>query len=161
MTPLPVPSLRLGSELLRPYRALDLTNDLGELAGRILADLGAAQSANGQHTFRRLVETADFVLESFPPGYLQGLGLGYAELSKINPRLVLTSITPFAHGRMGNRSVRAAPHGVFPVQGNDAWIAIACETDVHWQVLVEVMDSPAWPTDPASAHWRADSSTRT
>src|SRR3954452_8318256 len=29
-----------GSELLRPYRALDLTNEFGELAGRILADLG-------------------------------------------------------------------------------------------------------------------------
>ena len=27
--------------MLRPYRALDLTTELGELAGRILADLGA------------------------------------------------------------------------------------------------------------------------
>ena len=27
--------------MLRPYRVLDLTNELGELAGRILADLGA------------------------------------------------------------------------------------------------------------------------
>src|ERR1043165_5964770 len=32
---------RVGAELLRPYRVLDLTNELGELAGRLLADLGA------------------------------------------------------------------------------------------------------------------------
>jgi crotonobetainyl-CoA:carnitine CoA-transferase CaiB-like acyl-CoA transferase len=29
------------AELLRPYRVLDLTNELGELAGRMLGDLGA------------------------------------------------------------------------------------------------------------------------
>jgi benzylsuccinate CoA-transferase BbsF subunit len=51
--------------------------------------------------------------------------------------------------RMGNRSLRAAPHGVFPVQGDDAWIAIACETEAQWQALVQVMGSPAWASDPA------------
>ena len=34
-------------------------------------------------------------METFTPGYLDGLNLGYTALSKINPRLVLTSITPF------------------------------------------------------------------
>jgi crotonobetainyl-CoA:carnitine CoA-transferase CaiB-like acyl-CoA transferase len=130
----------MSCELLRPYRVLDLTNEFGELAGRILADLGAdvvkieppkgdpsrwrppfyadrpdretslpwwasnlnkrsivldLESPDGQHTFRRLVETADFVLESFQPGYLDRLGLGYAALSEINPRIIVTSITPF------------------------------------------------------------------
>ena len=50
--------------------------------------------------------------------------------------------------RMGNRSLRAAPHGVFPVQGEDAWIAIACETDAQWQALVCAMGSPDWAADP-------------
>ena len=49
---------------------------------------------------------------------------------------------------MGNRSLSAAPHGVFPVQGHDAWIAIACETDAQWQALVAAIGSPAWAAEP-------------
>jgi crotonobetainyl-CoA:carnitine CoA-transferase CaiB-like acyl-CoA transferase len=146
----PESAQRPGSELLRPYRVLDLTNELGELAGRILADLGAdvikveppdgdasrwrppffgdrpdpeaslpwwasnlnkrgitldLHAAQGQALFRRLVQTADFVLESFPPGYLDGLGLGYSALAELNPRVILTSITPF--GQTG-------PYAQFP-----------------------------------------------
>ncbi|HEX9274097.1 MAG TPA: CoA transferase [Candidatus Binatia bacterium] len=51
--------------------------------------------AKGRGLFSRLVAKADFVVETFTPGYLDGLNLGYTALSKINPRLVLTSITPF------------------------------------------------------------------
>ncbi|MFC1982596.1 CaiB/BaiF CoA transferase family protein [Chloroflexota bacterium] len=50
---------------------------------------------DGQELLRQLVKTADFVIESFAPGYMGRLGLGYEELSKINPRLIMTSITPF------------------------------------------------------------------
>ncbi|HYY26253.1 MAG TPA: CoA transferase [Candidatus Udaeobacter sp.] len=53
------------------------------------------ESGKGREIFRRLAAKADFVIETFTPGYLDGLNLGYAELSRINPRLVLTSITPF------------------------------------------------------------------
>lgn len=42
-----------------------------------------------------LARRADAVIESFPRGTLDPLGLGYATLSKENPRLVLTSITWF------------------------------------------------------------------
>jgi len=49
----------------------------------------------GRELFKKLAATADFVVESFPPGYLSSLGLGYEELSRINPRLIMTSITPF------------------------------------------------------------------
>ena len=51
--------------------------------------------AQGQEIFKRLVRTADFIIECFPPGYLEGLGLGYSVLSGLNPRLVMTSITAF------------------------------------------------------------------
>jgi crotonobetainyl-CoA:carnitine CoA-transferase CaiB-like acyl-CoA transferase len=50
---------------------------------------------DGQALFMKLVEKADAVVESFDPGYLGGLGLGYAALTKINPKIILTSITPF------------------------------------------------------------------
>jgi benzylsuccinate CoA-transferase BbsE subunit len=49
----------------------------------------------GKDLFKRLVKTADFMIESFPPGYLERAGLGYAELTKMNPRLLMASITPF------------------------------------------------------------------
>lgn len=49
----------------------------------------------GQEIFQKLVKTADFVIESFPPGYLDKLGLGYSALEKLNPRIIMVSITPF------------------------------------------------------------------
>jgi len=53
------------------------------------------ESPEGREELKKLVETADFFIESFPPGYLDGLGLGYEALSNINPGLIVTSITPF------------------------------------------------------------------
>ncbi|ETW94300.1 MAG: hypothetical protein ETSY2_49990, partial [Candidatus Entotheonella gemina] len=49
----------------------------------------------GQDLFRRLVPRADIVLESYAPGYLPGLGLGYEALSALNPGLIMCSLTPF------------------------------------------------------------------
>ena len=126
--------------LLAPYRVLDLTDERGLLAGKILADLGAdvvqieppggnparnigpfygddpqpekslfwwAYAANkrsitldleqkgGQALLKKMVGEADFLVESFTPGYLDTLGLGYDLLAEINPKLVMVSITPF------------------------------------------------------------------
>ncbi|MEK7847793.1 MAG: CoA transferase, partial [Chloroflexota bacterium] len=53
------------------------------------------ESREGKSTLLRLARRADFVVESFPPNYLDSLGLGYEALSRANPRLILTSITPF------------------------------------------------------------------
>ena len=53
------------------------------------------ETADGQQVFKKLVESADFVIESFPPGYMDGLGLGYSELEKFNPGIIMVSITPF------------------------------------------------------------------
>ena len=53
------------------------------------------EEPEGREIFLRLAEKADFVIESFTPGYLDDLGLGYRDLSKLNSGLVMTSITPF------------------------------------------------------------------
>ncbi len=53
------------------------------------------ESPRGQEIFRQLAAHADFVIETFLPGYLDQLHLGYSDLSRLNPRLILTSITPF------------------------------------------------------------------
>ncbi len=49
----------------------------------------------GKDLFKRLAKTADFIIESFPPGYLERTGLGYEVLRKTNPHLIVASITPF------------------------------------------------------------------
>ena len=53
------------------------------------------ETADGQSIFKRLVKTADAVVESFTPGYLSSLGLGYKDLARIKPDIIMTSITPF------------------------------------------------------------------
>jgi crotonobetainyl-CoA:carnitine CoA-transferase CaiB-like acyl-CoA transferase len=53
------------------------------------------ETEEGQDIFRKLVSTADIVIESFPPGYLDRYDLGYDGLKKVNPKIILTSITPF------------------------------------------------------------------
>jgi crotonobetainyl-CoA:carnitine CoA-transferase CaiB-like acyl-CoA transferase len=53
------------------------------------------ETSQGQELFRKLVEKTDFIIESFPPEYMAKLGLGYDDLAKINPRIIMTSITPF------------------------------------------------------------------
>lgn len=49
----------------------------------------------GQEIFKKLVKSSDIILESFSPGYLNSLKLGYDDLSKIKPDIIYTSITPF------------------------------------------------------------------
>ncbi len=53
------------------------------------------ETPEGQTVFKQLVTKADAVIESFSPGYLDRLGLGYKHLFQVNPRIVLTSITGF------------------------------------------------------------------
>jgi crotonobetainyl-CoA:carnitine CoA-transferase CaiB-like acyl-CoA transferase len=52
-------------------------------------------SSEGAGLFRKLAEGADVVVESCKPGYLSGLGLGYEDLERVNPGLIMTSITHF------------------------------------------------------------------
>jgi crotonobetainyl-CoA:carnitine CoA-transferase CaiB-like acyl-CoA transferase len=53
------------------------------------------ESSEGSQALKSLVADADIVVESFAPGYMSSLGLGYEHLSEINPGLVMASITPF------------------------------------------------------------------
>ena len=53
------------------------------------------ETITGQEIFKKLVGTADFVIESFPPGNMESLSLGYSALSNIKPGIIMTSITHF------------------------------------------------------------------
>lgn len=65
------------------------------------------ENVDGRDLFKKLVKTADVMVETFPPGYLKKLGLGYAFLRKINPGLILASVTGF--GQQGPYSKYKAP----------------------------------------------------
>ncbi len=49
----------------------------------------------GAAILRCLVQECDILVESFPPGYLERWGLGYAALERLHPGLIYTSVTPF------------------------------------------------------------------
>ena len=53
------------------------------------------ETEKGQDILKNLAKSADFLVECFPPGYLDSLGLGYLALSHINRRIIVTSISPF------------------------------------------------------------------
>ncbi len=78
-------------------------------------------SEGGRALFLRLVEQADVVIESFPVGYLDGLGLGFASLSAANPSIVLTSVTAF--GQTGPFSDREASDLEITASSGSLWLA--------------------------------------
>ena len=53
------------------------------------------ETVTGRNILERLVPHVDVVIESYRPGYLTDLGLGYDDLRDSNPSLIMTSITPF------------------------------------------------------------------
>jgi len=60
----------------------------------------------GKELFIRLAESADVLLETFRPGVMAKLGLGYEQLQAVNPRLIYCSLTGF--GQDGPYRDRAA-----------------------------------------------------
>jgi crotonobetainyl-CoA:carnitine CoA-transferase CaiB-like acyl-CoA transferase len=50
---------------------------------------------SGAEIFKRLVVGADILIENYHPGYLESLGLGFDALHAINPKLIVTSVSPF------------------------------------------------------------------
>ncbi len=53
------------------------------------------RSPKGQELFKKLAAQADVVVENFRPGTIQKWNIDYAELSKINPRLIMAHVSGF------------------------------------------------------------------
>lgn len=58
-------------------------------------------AAGGNTLFCKAVEKADIVYETYPVGYLDARGIGYKQLSKLFPKLIWVTVTPF--GQTGPR----------------------------------------------------------
>lgn len=121
-------------------RVLDLSDEKGQLCGKVLADLGCdvvkveppggdpvrrlppfvhdtpgpesgvfwqsfnvskrsvtlnIEASEGRGLLLCLIQDCDILVESFAPGRLPSLGCGYGPLSRVNPGLIMASITPF------------------------------------------------------------------
>ncbi len=50
---------------------------------------------DGARLFRDLVKNADILVETWKPGALAALGVGYDNLKAVNPHLIMASLTPF------------------------------------------------------------------
>ena len=198
------------------------------------------QNPKGKELAWKLIKWADIVTESFSPGTMEKLGLGYEEVKKVRPDIIylsssmqgrggphssyagygqnavnfcgLTEVTgwpdrvpsppygacsdyiscrfaafailsalDYRHrtgkgqyidqsqfestvqfmavpimdyqvngkimARNGNRLPYAAPHGVFPCQGNDRWVAISVMDEGQWQKFCQVMGTPVLASD--------------
>jgi crotonobetainyl-CoA:carnitine CoA-transferase CaiB-like acyl-CoA transferase len=201
-------------------------------------------SGAGQALCRKLIATADVIVENFTPRVFERWGLTYDEIEKINPSAILLRMSAFGtsgpwrdrsgyaqtmeqisglawlcgysdeppqvlngfcdpigglhslfalqlalehrrrHGagmlveapqiggalniaaeqvieasaygaflaRDGNHGPVSAPQNIYAAaDGEDAWVAVAVETDAHWHALVRVLGSPAWAQEPRLA----------
>ena len=113
----------LGAEVIKIENPKDgdLARKLGilpELNEKLMGTSFLAQNSNkksvtlnlktpeGKEIFRRLVKTTDVLVENFRPDVMKRLGLGYEELSRINPRLVYCGISGF--GQTGPDAMKPA-----------------------------------------------------
>jgi crotonobetainyl-CoA:carnitine CoA-transferase CaiB-like acyl-CoA transferase len=86
----------------------------------VVADL---KSEDGAELLRRLVRQADVLLENFRPGALDRLGFPIEELHRLNPRLVVMSISGFGHdgpegGRPGYDQIAQGEAGLMSLTGD-------------------------------------------
>ena len=88
-------------------------------------------------------------------------GLGcYIDVSQTEAGLMVSGtatleaqLTGQPTDRHGNRMESAAwaPHGAYPCNGTDEWIAIAIQNDAQWASLVAEIGAPQWARDPRFA----------
>jgi crotonobetainyl-CoA:carnitine CoA-transferase CaiB-like acyl-CoA transferase len=89
------------------------------------------QSAAGRAALLELAAGADVLVHSFPPGHLESLGLGAADLEAANARIITCSVTPF--GASGPKASWAASDltvwassGAHYITGDDDRPPVAC-----------------------------------
>jgi alpha-methylacyl-CoA racemase len=93
----PVPA-REGVQITPPFYAYSAHREMQ----RVLVDLKAPE---GKDAFLRLADGADVIIESYRPGVVRRLGIGYDDVKARNPRVVYCSTT--GYGQDGPQAVWA------------------------------------------------------
>ena len=138
----------LGAEVIKIENPIggDLARKLGnvpELNAKLMGTSFLAQNANkksltlnlkeekAREIFRRLVQTADVLVENFRPGVMDRLGLSYAGLREINPKLIYCAISGF--GQTGPDAFKPAYDqiiqglsGVMAINGDERLNPLRC-----------------------------------
>ncbi len=60
------------------------------------------RTQEGRKDLVKLAKKADIIIETFPAGQMDSWGIGYRQLSQLNPRLIYIAITPY--GQYGKRA---------------------------------------------------------
>ncbi len=141
------------------------------------------KSDEGRKTVLELIKTADVVVDNFRAGVMDRLGLGYADLSSLNPRIICASGTgygptgPYAHkggqdvlaqamsGVMEKTQDPSIPKSIYPttlcdysagmhmVQGIMAALLMREKTGTGQQVNVSLYDSMIAMQMQEAAQW--------
>ena len=78
------------------------------------------------------------------------MGQFECSVSMIAPLLMFSAVKQRNPDRMGNRSDRFAPQGVYRCAGQDEWCAVSVRDDVQWRALARVMEEGAADASLAS-----------
>jgi crotonobetainyl-CoA:carnitine CoA-transferase CaiB-like acyl-CoA transferase len=85
------------------------------------------KTPTGQEILKKLVATADVLVENYRPGAFEALGLGYDDLREINPKLIYASFSAFGQG--GPRRTQTAYDHV--IQSTSGIMAMTGTPEVH------------------------------
>ncbi len=89
----------------------------------------------GQAVARRLVARADVLIENFRPGTLEGWGMGYEELARDNPGLVMLRISGYGQSgpyrdRPGFGAIAEAMGGLRHLTGESGRVPVRCGVSI-------------------------------
>jgi crotonobetainyl-CoA:carnitine CoA-transferase CaiB-like acyl-CoA transferase len=74
------------------------------------------------------------------------LSMQEANLTCIGDAALEYILTEHQRERLGNRHTTFAPHSIYPCEGHEQWIALACEDEAQWRVVCEVAGM-GWASD--------------
>ena len=78
------------------------------------------RESEGQELIKQLVSEADMILENFRPGTMERWGLGYEDLNKINPKIIMIRVS--GYGQTGPYASRAGYAAVGEAMGGMRYV---------------------------------------
>jgi CoA:oxalate CoA-transferase len=92
-----------------------------------------------RENLKRLAAKADLLIETFTPGEMDALGIGYRQLSALNPSLVYVAITPYGHYTSKAKEFSKMPWADLTSQAESGLAALIGD-------LPDTPDPYNWPT---------------